>query len=272
MKYIVCYSGGHSSALVAIETVRKHGKENVILLNHDISSKVEHEDIKRFKRDVADYLDLDITYANADNFEEMTPLEVSIKKQAFQIGNGQSFCTSYLKTEPFHRWLAENHPGSFEVPEVNIKIAYGFDETERLRIQRRATIMAAKGYQTEFPLSTRGGRTIQSTEEIGIPRPITYRMFKHANCMGCMKAGKQHWYCTFCTRPDIWEEAKKAEEKIGYSIIKDAYLEELEPRFKEMKGDLKICPNDKTNSNTFWAAVNNALPDQMSMLPCECSI
>jgi len=31
MKYIVCFSGGHSSALVAVEAVRKAGKENVIL-------------------------------------------------------------------------------------------------------------------------------------------------------------------------------------------------------------------------------------------------
>jgi PP-loop superfamily ATP-utilizing enzyme len=44
MKYIVCYSGGHSSALVAIEAVRKYGKENVILLNHDISPNVEDAD------------------------------------------------------------------------------------------------------------------------------------------------------------------------------------------------------------------------------------
>lgn len=55
-KYVVCYSGGHSSALVAIEAVRKVGKENVILLNHDISIEVEDRDIKRFKQEVADYL------------------------------------------------------------------------------------------------------------------------------------------------------------------------------------------------------------------------
>lgn len=36
-KYIVCFSGGHSSAVAAIETVRKYGKEQVVLLNHDIS-------------------------------------------------------------------------------------------------------------------------------------------------------------------------------------------------------------------------------------------
>jgi PP-loop superfamily ATP-utilizing enzyme len=59
VKYVVCFSGGHSSALVAIETVRKYGKENVILLNHDISISVEDEDIKRFKNEVAQYLDIE---------------------------------------------------------------------------------------------------------------------------------------------------------------------------------------------------------------------
>ena len=54
-KAIVCFSGGHSSALAAIEAVRRYGKDKVILLNHDMSPKVEHEDIKRFKREVADY-------------------------------------------------------------------------------------------------------------------------------------------------------------------------------------------------------------------------
>jgi len=58
IKHIVCYSGGHSSALVAIEVVRRFGKENVILLNHDINSRFENEDIKRFKKDVSNYLGL----------------------------------------------------------------------------------------------------------------------------------------------------------------------------------------------------------------------
>ena len=84
MKYIVCYSGGHSSALVAVEAVRRYGKDNVILLNHDISSKVEHEDIKRFKQEVADYLGLSITYANADNFED-TAISLKNKARLFQV-------------------------------------------------------------------------------------------------------------------------------------------------------------------------------------------
>lgn len=68
-KHIVCYSGGHSSALVAIEVVRMFGKENVILLNHNINKRYEDLDIKRFKIEVANYLDLPITFANIKGIE-----------------------------------------------------------------------------------------------------------------------------------------------------------------------------------------------------------
>ena len=36
MKHIVCYSGGHSSAVVALNVVDRFDSSNVILLNHDI--------------------------------------------------------------------------------------------------------------------------------------------------------------------------------------------------------------------------------------------
>jgi hypothetical protein len=113
IKYIVCYSGGHSSALCAIECVRKFGKENVVLLNHDITGKVagvqiEDQDIKRFKQEVADYLGLQITFCNS---EYLTPFEV-IQDQKI-IHNPTlhtAVCTYYLKTLPFFNWLNKNLP------------------------------------------------------------------------------------------------------------------------------------------------------------------
>lgn len=68
-KKIVCFSGGHSSALAAIETARKYGTDGMVLLNHDISPHVEHEDIKRFKREVAGHIGIPITYANMPGWE-----------------------------------------------------------------------------------------------------------------------------------------------------------------------------------------------------------
>ena len=262
-KYIVCFSGGHSSALATIETVRKHGKENVILLNHDISSHVEHEDIKRFKQDISNYCGIPITYANADDFEKMTPLEVCEKIGAFSLGTGRAFCTYELKTKPFYKWLENN-------AEKGDHIVYGFDEDETDRIGRRAAIIRAMGYVPEFPLAY-WERTIEHTEDMGIARPKTYKIYKHANCIGCLKAGKQHWYAVYCLRPDIFEEAKQAEKQIGYSIIKGTYLQDLEPKFHEMKFDKYICPSEKLNAQDFWARVEKIMPGEMTMFPCDCA-
>lgn len=264
MKHIVCFSGGHSSALVAIEAVKKYGKEDVILLNHDISSEVEHQDIKRFKQEVADYLDLPITPANMPDFETKTPLRVCKEARAFQTQPGQALCTHRLKTEPFYKYLDENFS------DFNCDILYGFDKSEPHRVQRRSSILGMKGYKTDFPLAL-WDRTVECTEDLKIKRPVTYKIMKHANCFACLKAGRQHWYIVYCLRNELFREAIETEYNIGYSILKDAYMEEMIPKYKEMQSK-GICPNDKENSATFWALVNNTLPEQQSFLPCDCAV
>lgn len=270
MKYIVCLSGGHSSALVAIETVRKHGKENVILLNHDISSKVEDVDIKRFKNEIADYLEIPITYVNMDGYEDMTPIKCMVE------GGGNSFgiihCTKMLKTKPFYDYLKREWPIKKGQMREDVTILYGFDRAETSRIQRRIGVMQIKGYYTDYPLAY-WDRTIEKTEDIGFERPSTYKLYRHANCYGCLKAGRQQWYITYCQHPELWKEAVEAEKETGFSIIKGIYLEELEPKFRQMKCR-GIIPSEKMKPKAFWAEVKKALPEegQLSFLPCECVI
>lgn len=267
MKHIVCYSGGHSSALVAVEVVRKYGKKNVILLNHDISSEVEHEDIKRFKNEVADYLGIPITYANMNNWENESPLDVCMRIGAFKVGNGTALCTHRLKTQPFQDWLKREFPVTNEVNNDCI-VYYGFDKGETARIQRRSGIMAIMGYKTAYPLAY-WDRTLQQIEDIGINRPITYEYFRHANCIGCLKAGKQQWYIVYCLYPSLWAKGKKAENKIGYSIIKGVYLSDLECEFEKMKR-LGIVPSEKVGFQKFWSMVRKMFKET-DVLPCECS-
>lgn len=270
MKYLVCYSGGHSSALVAIEAVRKHGKENVILLNHDISENVEHEDIKRFKKEVAEYLEMEITYANMEGFECSDPIDVALRLGGFQFAAGSALCTYNLKTLPFYKYLKDNFPVSDGEIREDLTILYGFDKGEEHRIQRRIGVLATKGYKSDYPLAL-WERTVFNTEDIGIQRPITYRVFKHANCIGCLKAGRQHWYVVYCLRRDIFDKAMAAEQVIGHSIIKGIFLSELVPIYEDIiaKG---ICPNDKDNSQEFWKRVRNAIPEQTSFMPCDCAV
>jgi len=272
LKYIVCFSGGHSSALCAIECVRKYGKENVILLNHDLSQEVEDQDIKRFKNEVAAYLGLEITPANMIGWKTKTPLRVCRELGGFKFGNGPVLCTYHLKTKPFYYWLKNSFPVRKGQVREDIRIIYGFDRNEISRIQRRIGAMIGQGYKCDFPLAF-WDRTLENTEEIGIPRPNVYELFRHANCKGCLKAGKQQWYLTYCLYPELWKEAVETEKEIGYSILKDTFLEELEPKFARMKCK-GIIPSEKMKSQKFWSEVKKALPEdgQLSFLPCECAI
>ena len=271
VKYVVCYSGGYSSALVSLEAVKRHGKGNVILLNHDISDEVEDKDIKRFKIEVANYLGLNITYANMEGWQDKTPLRVCRELGGFKFGNGPILCTTKLKTEPFHKWIKENYPVKKGEIRQDVVFLYGFDANEKARIQRRSSIMAAMGYKTDFPLAF-WDRTIENIEEIGIKRPETYELMKHGNCKGCLKAGMQSWYLVYCLYHDLWEEAKETESEIGYSILKNKFLEDLEPKFKQMKCR-GIVPTEKIGAKKFWSMVDKALgiEGQISWLPCDCS-
>jgi hypothetical protein len=268
MKHIVCHSGGHSSAVVAVEVARKFGTADLVLLNHDIPARSEDADIKRFKREVADYLGVPITYASHPD-PDADQFDVCVQAQAFKVDDGPELCTARLKTEPFMAWLDANADPADAV------IYYGFDANENVRIQRRSGIMGARGWRTDYPLALWKTRTILGTEEVGISRPNTYNAFKHANCIGCLKAGWQHWYIVYCTRPDVWAKGKWAEDEIGYAIHHDedgpVYLEDMEPKFAAMKAAW-IPPTEHISHQRFWAQASkiikiNAVQDA---IPCEC--
>lgn len=248
-RHIVCYSGGHASALVAVEVVRRYGAAEVVLLNHDLNADKEDADIKRFKRDVAAYVGLPITYANIHGLPEGTTIPdqfaVCIAAKAFKIGTGTELCTNRLKTKPFLQWL-ETH-----VPDKKCCCYYGFETHEPARMERRRRILGALGYATAFPLHE-WPRTLDAIEEVGIARPRTYAIWKHANCKGCLKAGKQHWYCVFCLHPDIWAQGKEAEATIGYSIHNGEPLTGWETEFAAMQA-AGVVPTEITPPGRFWA-------------------
>ena len=266
MKRIVCYSGGHQSALVAIEVVRRYGPSDVVLVNHDIHVSVEDQDIKRFKKEVADYLALPVTFVNYKD-ATMDQFDVCVEARAFKVNDGPELCTNRLKTQPFMNYLESVHP------EKDVLIYYGFELNEQKRITRRTGFLGAQGYKTAYPLAF-WSRTIFSTEEIGIAKPLTYGVMKHGNCIGCLKAGWQHWYIVFCTRPDIWAKAKWAEDEIGYAIHHDetgpVYLQDMEEKFERMRR-MGIPATEHIPYQRWHAQASKIIRiEQESLLPCEC--
>jgi hypothetical protein len=267
--HICCYSGGHSSAISAIEVRRRFPNDEVLLVNHDIIGRSESPDIKRFKQEVADYLSLPITYVNMPGWDTKDQFDVVIEAKAFKVGNGTALCTNRLKTRPFEEWLRRFHSPS------SVTIYYGFDSNEQDRITRRSTILGLMGFRTDYPVALWSPRTIYTTEEIGILRPNTYEQFKHANCIGCLKAGRQHWYCVFCLRPDVWAKAKIAEDEIGYTIIKGVSLDELEPLFIQMR-EAGVIPTEHIPPAKFWADAKKRIKglqitEDSNPKPCECA-
>jgi hypothetical protein len=115
---------------------------------------------------------------------------------------------------------------------------------------------------------------------------MTYGVFRHANCTGCLKAGRQHWFVVYATRRDLWERAKAAEDEIGYTIINGISLSELEPTFALM-ARAGVEPTERTPPQRFWAAARKAvralpvlpscaLPSDAEAAvderPCECVV
>ncbi len=319
-KHIICYSGGHSSALVAIEVVRLFGKENVILLNHNINPRYEDADIKRFKKEVADYLELPITYSNVKGIENENeiPSQFDIceeRKTFVNPHNRQILCTFVLKTEPFYDFLKT-------IEKDSICCYYGFDSNELNRVERRKLILIQDEIETDFPLALWSfelvkkynefkinellktynkanktkfeklptevieeaikhnlleiteydgkEKTINSTKEIGIEPPLTYNIWKHANCKGCLKAGQQHWYVVYCEDNEIFERAKLSEERIGHSFGNFGFLKDVEPIFKRMK-EIGIPANEHIPSGKFWKSAKYYLKQStQDLFPCEC--
>lgn len=274
-KHIVCFSGGESSSVVGLEVAQKFGTKNLILLNHDISLIVESQEIKDYKQKIADKIGKEITFANFENksvAEIPDQFELSVKLNGFKFGKNPPLCTTFLKTTPFHNWLEK------VVPDRNCVIYYGFDEPEISRIQRRSSILAEKGYQSDYPIALwkykKGyNRTFFKTSDIGIDKPTQYSHRKHANCIGCIKGGRLSWYVTYVMNKEIFDKAKWAEKKIGYSIDKEYFLYELEPIFAQLL-DLGFNVSEHQNGKSFWSKAKkngiHLVHSNDDDKPCEC--
>ena len=64
------------------------------------------------------------------------------------------------------------------------------------------------------------------------------------------------------------KKAKQAEQEIGYSILRDKYLQELESEFEVLKN--KMLPaTEKIKPQKFWATARKYISEE-DILPCEC--
>lgn len=149
---------------------------------------------------------------------------------------------------------------------------YGFDLKEQSRISRRSALMGKAGYQTDYPMIWQGD-FIDEIESAGIRRPNAYEMFEHANCVGCLKAGWQHWYIVYIFRRDIYDEVADFEEEVNHALHKNW---KGEPVFlndrREFFDDMIICGIKGTEHlppEKFWIDAKKMVIAKKANIPLE---
>jgi 3'-phosphoadenosine 5'-phosphosulfate sulfotransferase (PAPS reductase)/FAD synthetase len=68
-------------------------------------------------------------------------------------------------------------------------------------------------------------------EAAGIKRPAMYDMgYNNNNCIGCVKGGMGYWNKIRIDFPEVFARRAAMERKIGAHILKECYLDELDPK------------------------------------------
>ena len=145
-----------------------------------------------------------------------------------------SFRNSRTMFYPCTNWLKKRvRKEQFEAAHENDNITYiwGFDCTEKRRAER--IIESMPQFKHRFPLldeSLTKTDCHAMAKKLGIKRPRMYEFgYNNNNCIGCIKGGMGYWNSIRKDFPDVFNARAKLERKLGQSILKECYLDELDP-------------------------------------------
>ena len=144
------------------------------------------------------------------------------------IRNGRTMfypCTNWLKKRVRKEQFESKHKDD------NITYVWGFDCSEGHRADLLLESMPQ--FNHRFPLIEQG-LTKQDCHAIlnrlGIQRPKMYELgYQNNNCIGCVKGGMGYWNKIRKDFPEIFKKRAELERKVGGHILKECFLDELEP-------------------------------------------
>lgn len=277
LKHIIMFSGGASSAYVAKWVVDRYGKENCILLF--TNTQVEDEDNYRFMEDVANYIDLEITYRT----DGRTPEDVFFE-QKFLGNSRHAACSHELKVKQTILFLNE-----LILQGVHPILYFGISAEEDHRIasltsnyghefsldvlDEHGEIIELNELGIRFPL----GNMIRTTNDVhsiiekewSIPLPRMYKMgFKHANCAGkCVRAGMHHFANLYRVWPDRYKEFEDMEEKFRSNFEQNVAM----MKRKGLPFTLKELRENTLEKMTAEELYKYSLEEDNDYIPCSCS-
>lgn len=247
-RIVVGFSGGVTSAWCAGWAKRTFPNDRVILLWHD--TKEEHPDTYRFLHEMAARLELPIT----ERSDGRSVTEV-FRDEGFLGNNQNAMCSRIMKRDQGDRFISECHsellaewyPGwpatstPFRDVEdiarrsedakdlvarlwLSVVMVFGFSANEPDRVQRAAARGMANGFTARFPLIEENVSKQQAADwcscTMGVRPSAMYAWSGHANCVGCVKGGKEYWLAVAENAPEVFAQRVALEEEFGHGILR----------------------------------------------------
>jgi hypothetical protein len=223
----VWFSCGAASAVAAKKTIEIYGSEHEIrVVNNPV--KEEHEDNRRFLKDVEEWIGIKIELAVNPKFPDASCKTVWSSEQWMGSITGGN-CTLQLKKKARQAWEQVNKPDNFVL---------GFTADEAHRAKRFLESESDK----MIPVLVNEGITKQHCFDIinqaGISLPEIYSHgFPNANCVGCIKAtSPTYWNLVREKFPNEFADRAKQSREIGARLVrvkgKRIFLDELDPTAK----------------------------------------
>lgn len=193
----------------------------------------QHKDSMRFIKDIEKAIGKNVEILRSEQYK--TVEECVLSFGGFRNPyNSFAPCTNWLKKRVRKKWESEHK-------DYDLTYVWGFDLKEKNRAER--TIEANPQAKHEFPLIDKN----LSKEEVhglfertfDFKRPLMYDLgYPNNNCIGCVKGGMGYWNRIRKDFPEVFEARSILERKVGYSILKDCYLDELDPNRGNMNTEI----------------------------------
>jgi len=216
-RVIVGFSGGVTSAWCAGWALRHFPRDEVVLLFHD--TKAEDADTYRFLNEMAARLQMPIT-----DRSDGRSLDQVFEDHNAIANNRMGFCSEELKQIPGKKFIRElQEHGVTEIVRV-----FGFSANEGHRIQRQSAYSWQLStlwceVSARFPIAeekvTKQDCANWCSCTMGVSIPRIYEWSEHANCVGCIKGGKNYWLAVKENAPEVYAHRKEQEQRYGCHLL-----------------------------------------------------
>jgi len=218
----VWFSCGAASAIAAKKIIETYKKtHNIIVVNNPILE--EHEDNRRFLKDVEEWLQHPIVEAKNKKFNNCSIVEV-FDKRKYMSGIHGAPCTVELKKEARYQFELNNsidhHVLGFTVEEWERQKNFNYSERSNT-----IPILVSNLITKED--------CFKQLRKDNVKLPEIYKMaFPNANCIGCVKSqSPTYWNLVRKEFPDIFAQRAEQSRRIGCTLVKlkgkRIYLDEL---------------------------------------------